>query len=462
MDYEFEGDLRSYQVEAAELLHREGRFVLADPTGVGKTRTALSAALAQVRATGEKALVVAPRFMCSSWVRSAEEVFNARVASVFGDTPSQRKKGAADVGIAEIVVTNYESIESFKKLTEGVEWAIVIADEGHYLQNRKSRRTKAFFSLVNKGRREIIPKVWILSATPIWGQLDSFWSILNILRPAEYSSFWRFVRRLCIVNETFFGVEISGVRPEMKSEAAYIVNKHVLRRERKDILKDLPPVSVKHIWLDAPKWLHKENAALRVLMKEEDSLSRGRLRTHLLDRNSFEFKDEEQEAVQKVPGYYVPAKRKALVELLKNEAGKKVILFLKYRDSAAAVCSWLDDAGLQNVSNSREPITGIVPVERREELIEEFEGREGSSILIGTMQTLGTGLDMQAANVSVFLEHPDNFAELQQAVGRLGRLGAERESTVYHLIQLGTLDERCYTSCLAKAGVYDVFLRVQK
>ena len=308
-----------HQKEGVEFLLRVKRAILADETGLGKTVTVLAAC-----ESFRKVLIVCPKYVASKWVEAASQF--GETIGVFGESKKQKVKALEQItSTTKFVVTNYESLlGDFKALNEG-EWDVVIADEAQYLQNRNSRRAKSFLKLTKKTEY-----LFLLTATPVWNQPDSLWHLLKIIYPKEYSSFWSFVYKFCIVKETPFGKEIKGLNPATESVLRNLIKPFTLRREKKNVL-GLDVRVEKVVWLDVDKKLHKESRHIRRLMGENGSLSMARTMVHLLDRESFEFEDEEKLYSSKIPS----VKKVAMTDILASHGGKKILVFVRYRKSSS-------------------------------------------------------------------------------------------------------------------------------
>lgn len=427
-----------HQVEGVEFLRKAKRAILADSTGTGKTITSLAAAKGRT-------LVVCPKRVGAKWVESAS-LFGTAVG-VLGNTKAQKTKQAGLSEGAQFVVTNYETLSSGIDVIVNGDWDTVIADEAQNLQGRKSKRSTIFKKMVRNSEL-----LFLLTATPVWNMLDSLWNLLNTLYPKEWSSYWRFVSDYCLVKITPFGTEIVGFNQARLPDLKLKMEPYLLRRDKKDILS-LPEQTVHEVWLDVDKRLLRESRNLRKQMRDYGSNSLERARVHLLDRNIFDFQGDERLYAEDIK----PAKKQALVDLLDTHRGEKVLLFVCYRRSAALVHSWVRETWDEWICP--DPITGEIPLGRRQEWLTEFTGVDGGAVLVGTIATLGTGVDgLQCASTAVFVEHPSMYTELDQCIGRIERIGSDRAATIYHLVQKGTIDQKVWMACQGRQHLSEAVL----
>lgn len=430
--------LMEHQVEGFLFLRNTKRCILADETGLGKTITSLAASIG-------KTLILCPKYVASKWVEAASQF--GETVGCFGATRKHKEKALKGFGKnTRFVVTNYETLTGGFEEIDKTKWECVIVDEAQFLQGRGSNRSKKAKALLKQ-----VEQVFLLTATPVWNQPDSLWMLLHLLYPKSFSSYWRFVNKYCIVNETPFGKEIKGNNPYTTGELRKEIEPFVIRRLKKDILS-LGQRNEEEIWLDVDPRLLKENRNVRRLMRDEGRVSLERARYHLLDRDSFDFEDEERLYSGKIP----PVKKEALEGLVKVHRGGKMLVFCVYQRSADKVHQWLVGMGLDWLNPT--PITGRLSVEEREKLIEDFKAAEGTCVLVGTARTMGTGLDLQAATIATFVEHPSLCSEVDQCIGRVERIGSVETAWIYHLIQRKSLDEKVYKACKAKQEISEAIL----
>ena len=87
-------------------------------------------------------------------------------------------------------------------------------------------------------------------------------------------------------------------------------------------------------------------------------------------------------------------------------------------------------------------LDGSVSERDRPEIIQRFNREDGPDLLLLTTAVGGLGLNLQAANIVIFLENSWNFAEDDQAIARAHRMGQSRQVTVFNLITDETIEAR--------------------
>lgn len=212
MDYRSE-TLYDYQREAAEFLACRDRALLALSPGLGKTLT--SAFAAGVRGF-DNVLVVCPASLLFYWKGELEK---------WAD--KLPRKPYPQVWHREIVpmddelmypdqfwaITNPETVTKHLDSFLAGDFDCLIVDESIMYKHRDSGRSKALKELAQS-----IDVCWLLSGAPATRYLDDMWHQFHILKPKGYSSYWRFARKYCYVDDTDWGSKVVANKPNAEAE----------------------------------------------------------------------------------------------------------------------------------------------------------------------------------------------------------------------------------------------------
>ena len=133
-----------------------------------------------------------------------------------------------------------------------------------------------------------------------------------------------------------------------------------------------------------------------------------------------------------------------------EDDGRKVLVFSFYRETLKAISSFLG-------SRCTQIINGSVPVERRQQIIDEFEDMPAGSVLLAQIGAGGTGLNIQAASVVIICEPQLKPSTENQAIARAHRMGQSRTVLVYRLLAADTIDERIDDMLKEKQAIFDAF-----
>jgi SNF2 family DNA or RNA helicase len=105
------------------------------------------------------------------------------------------------------------------------------------------------------------------------------------------------------------------------------------------------------------------------------------------------------------------------------------------------------------------PITGDVPADERQAVIEAFSAGPRDGVLVAQITVGGVGLNLQAASVAVLCEPQLTPAAESQAVARLHRMGQVRTVVAHRLLAEDGVDERIVELLAGKRRVFDAYVR---
>jgi len=143
---------------ALEAMDKTGGFLLADGTGVGKTRTQLAVAAAYAE-QGKKVLIVSKaEVLKPDWKSNKVSGSFAFDGQVMGAEP-ELTNGSKPLTKGKISITTYDQLSKVKGMVD--DDTIVIYDEAHSLKNSDSIRTKHGTEMADKAG-----KVLFATATP--------------------------------------------------------------------------------------------------------------------------------------------------------------------------------------------------------------------------------------------------------------------------------------------------------
>jgi len=171
-----------HQLEAAArvLRHMQGRAILADEVGLGKTIEA-GIVLSELRLRGlaGRTLVLAPAGLVGQWREELERKFALPCAIAdarFGS--ADPRSGAAPVATEPVVIASLAAArrERLAATLSAQSWDLVIVDEAHRLKNARSASARLARSLRAR-------YLLLLTATPIENRLADLFQLVSLVRP---------------------------------------------------------------------------------------------------------------------------------------------------------------------------------------------------------------------------------------------------------------------------------------
>jgi len=397
-----------FQVEGIKFLKGMKTALLADDMGLGKTAQAILAAR-ELSQLGN--LVICPASVKYNWKKEIDKWWPGRSIHI---VEGRSKK---EIPNTDFVIINYDLLISKPILMQLIhkKWAVLILDELHYLKNNSAKRTKAVY--YPKGIASCADRIWGLTGTPVLNRPIELFSHLKALCPdrlaPKYISRYDFAQRFCDARETKWGWDETGA--SNLAELSKILEGFMLRRLKKDVLKELPDKTYQTIYLKGKKTdIDKERRAY----EESKESMLGELAT--LRREN---------GVSKVP---------QIVEHVKNilEEKQKIVVFTYHKRVLADLKSALEDY-------SPVVVSGDTTSKSRLQMVDRFRTEPGVRVFIGQIQAAGVGIDglQDVCDTVVFAELHYVPGQLRQAIDRCHRIGQKNPVLVQFLVAEGSIDE---------------------
>lgn len=394
-------------------------------------------------------LIVCPASVKYNWLDEIKKFTNESVLVIDGVKEQRQKKWLAKGYFFKIV--GYETItcDLFIDKKKGQEvidnriagaqsvlssFDMLCVDEIHFLKRNTSQRSRALKLFKCKYRLG-------LTGTPIDGKLEEIQSIYQFLKPGLFPSKHKFLERYA--NLDFFGrvlgyKNIGQVREKIAP--------YYLRRLKTQVLKDLPPLLYKDIYVELePKEMKEYNEIVKGKSKvitESDAMS--------LLIKARQFCDFPQIVGLKNPSAKYACLEELLNELIK-ENHQKVIIFTQYRTTM--------DLLLKNLKDDYKilVINGDTDTKERVQLCKRFNEDKDIDILIGT-DAMSTGLNLQEADACIHYDDNYSPAIMIQRNNRCNRATSKKSAVVYRFITKDTVEQRVRAKIESKVQVNDALL----
>lgn len=205
--------LFDYQKDGARFLTNHDRAMLSLSPGLGKSLT--SAYAAGVRRFNN-VLVVCPASLLYYWKSELEKWADKLPTKPLIEVWHRKINSIPDVfgsGCQNWIITNPETVTKYLEGYIELDFQCMIVDESIMYKHRTSQRSKALKELAQN-----IETVWLLTGAPATRFLDDFWYQFHILKPKAYSSYWRFARKYCVVNDDQWGSKVVANKRNAEKE----------------------------------------------------------------------------------------------------------------------------------------------------------------------------------------------------------------------------------------------------
>lgn len=398
--------LRSYQVGAAFTALTRHNYMLNFEMGLGKTATALEVIrLAESR----KILVICPAMAKLVWQEEIRKWSEGSVQIIESGKDELEPS-------AKFVIVSYGLFKEHKKPSELLRsiyatlWETVVCDEGHYLKNPKSARTKAVSFLRTQHKRA---RYLILTGTPIDDRPMDLWGQLDLLYPQRYGTYWKFAFRYCEIHQSQYGMTVKGLREEYTEELLSRLQLVSSRVTKDDVAHMLPALSVQPVYV-APPARFNPREIVDVFDKEH--------RVHDNDWSKWLSRSSDK-------------KTEAALEWQSNVIGQSAML--TYRLSLAnRMYKLLNEKGYEAFL-----VTGEDSQKRRKEIIDNAAQVPNSVIVISMHSVKEAINNLVYCSQVLFLELDWRPGVMSQVMARFHRLTSVDPVNIYLMLCKGTIDE---------------------
>jgi SWI/SNF-related matrix-associated actin-dependent regulator 1 of chromatin subfamily A len=458
-----------YQVAGVEYILPRPAVILADEMGLGKTGQAL---LVMNMRHPVEALIVCPSILKYNWLKEARKWMIGKItAYVYESKKIRLYEGRITNHNKNTIlhIINYDILEKFKERLMGIPFNFFVADECHYIKNGDSKRSKISQELANKAKWKIF-----ITGTPIYNKPKDLFVSLNLIDPVMFGNFFSFASRYCGARKVKFNnksVMQYGAATNVDELNTILRANYMVRRMKKDVLKDLPDKLKDVIILnesDLDVLVQKEKKAVEDSAKEEERLKAEAEELKKLAANDKQFEElyknkvkslreikfknfgelsriRKEIALKKVP-YVI----EFVKEMLDNneDPQSKIVIFGHHKEV------------LQKIYQEMKKynpviITGEVSDGERQRAIMMFKEKNTTRVFVGSMGAAGTGVDglQQNCNTIVFAELDWTPALVDQAESRLQRIGQKNTVWVYHIVANESIDSRIIKLMMEKEKV---------
>lgn len=438
-------NLFPYQEKGVRFATFKEGAIIADEMGLGKTLQAIGTAVMKKALFGfKRCLIICPASLKGQWKQEIEK-FSDEQAVVVEGMPEERKI-IYKTGDAYFMIANYETVLRDLHEMNKMDTDFVILDE--------AQRIKNFSTITAQNIKRLKRKhALVITGTPLENRLIDLYSIVGFVDPDFLAPLWEFSYQHCYFDKQKKD-KIVGYYDLQK------LNKRLqpilLRREKKDVLKDLPkvtevtiPVKMHPIQADYHASFAKGIAS--ILAKKFISPFDWQKLMLLLNNmrmacDSSFLIDKETEHSPKL----VELKHVLLDKLDMANTRRKIIIFSEWVTMLNLIGRLLHDNGISYVQ-----LTGKVKVKNRKKLIEKFEKEPACQVFLSS-EAGGSGLNLQVADTVINFELPWNPAKKNQRIGRIDRLGQRnKQLTVLNFITLHSIEMKIASGLSLKQNLFD-------
>lgn len=420
-DYQWTGKFKPFdhQKKTASFLTLHPKAFCFNEQGTGKTASVIWAAdylmkLGLVR----RVLVLCPlSIMKSAWQQDLFKFAMHRSCSVaHGDAKARKKILAAN---ADFVIVNFDGLGVIKDEVLAGGFDLIVVDEASAYKNVATNRWKILRDIA-----ATVPRLWMLTGTPAAQSPVDAYGLARLVNPANTPKFYGAFRDSVMNKITQF----KWAPKPNAAEKVHKVLQPAIRFEKSQCL-DLPPVT--HMEREAPltsmQKLYYKTIKDKMRFEAADtavtSLNAATNINKLLQISGGAVYADDGTVIE----FDVSNRLNAVLEVI-EEAPQKVLVFVPFTHTIELLKEHLEKHGV-----TCDVINGKVPVNRRSEIVTNFQNDPDPRVLILQPQAASHGLTLTAASTIIWYAPVTSVETYLQANARINRPGQHHPMTIIHI-----------------------------
>ena len=431
---ELKGVLRSYQKTGFNWLKTLEKYgfggILADDMGLGKTIQIISLLLDEKNRTGKTSIVVCPSSLYINWEKEIKRFSSNIKTLIVSGNAEQRENLIGTIEDYDVVITSYDLLKRDIEKYEDFKFKYVIADEAQYIKNNNTKNAKALKDLKSEVR-------FALTGTPIENSLAELWSIFDFIMPGYLYTYKKFKDEF----ETLIIKENDNLVMEKLQR---LVAPFVLRRIKKDVLKELPDKTEQIMYSkmdeEQQKLYNSYLALAKVKMRQEiesNGFEKSKFKILSLITRLRQICCHPQLFLEDYSGE--SSKLNQCLEIIEGAiaAKHKILLFSGFTSMFDILTPELEKRGIEYSI-----LTGQTKVDTRIEMVDEFNKDDNIKVFLISLKAGGTGLNLTGADMVIHYDPWWNLSAQNQATDRAYRIGQRNNVQVFKLISENSIEEK--------------------
>lgn len=479
------------------------RYILADEVGLGKTIEA-GLIIEELKARGliKRILVVCPTGLVTQWNIEMEEKFGEKFRIILPEDYDTIRKitdnddvyGQFDqvispmdsikplekrIGWSEERIEQYNEERIYSIINSG--WDLVIIDEAHRVAGSSGEVARYKLGNLLAGAS---PYLLLLTATPHNGKTEPFLRLIRLVDEKAFPNMKAVVKEqvapyvirtekreaidnngnLLFKNRNTHIVELHWDERHSQQRKLYeMVSSYVSKNYNKALRNRGKNMWVIFLLIMMQRLVTSSTTAVRQSLQKRikileqqafqyESMTEAEFAEIDLEENmeetiaaiSMDIKSEIDDlnqivaVAQQAEYQYIDVKVEPLLSIVDDifaeDRNRKLIIFTEFVATQQYLSKLLKDRGY-----STSLLNGSLSIEERNLVLAEF--REETNILIST-DAGGEGLNLQFANYMINYDLPWNPMKIEQRIGRVDRIGQQRDVEIYNFVLADTVESR--------------------
>ncbi|MDR0520474.1 MAG: DEAD/DEAH box helicase [Planctomycetaceae bacterium] len=447
--------LYPFQAEGVRFLINRPSALLGDEMGLGKSIQVITAIRLLYRQGKMTSVgIVCPKAVLSDWaMKFSEWSPELRIIKVSGN---RFERAAQWQTPAHVHICTYESLRNDWKIVEKLpqqrqsystsahHFDLIVLDEIQKTKNPAAKLTKTVRDLQTSYR-------WGLSGTPLENGIQDLITICETLKPGifirkrilndgyqyDVRNYTDLLNRCSTIYTEGYGYNTDIIK--------LLYQPIFLRRRVKDVMKEMPEKITHEVWLDLPRkqreaYTAAEQSGITELKKMGTKITL----QHVLGIIN---------KLKQICNYYggESVKLEHLQEKLGDltEEGNKALVFSQYPNETLRRI----EPELQKFN----PVIydGSLSDARREKVVNNFQHTDDNQVMLLSLKAGNAGITLTRANYIYHFDMWWNPAVMNQAVGRVLRIGQTKTVFERFLLTKGTIEEKIYRKVQQKQVLFN-------
>lgn len=421
-DYKWTGKLTpfAHQKTTASFLSLRKRAFCFSEAGTGKTASVIWATdylIAKKRV--KRVLVLCPlSIMKAAWQNDLFKFAMHRSCSVAHGAAAQRKKVIA--AGAEFVIINFDGLAVVEQEIIDGGFDMIVVDEATAYKNAQTARWK----VLNRILKQTKPWLWMLTGTPAaQSPLDAY-GLAKLVNPDNCPRSYSTFRDSVMYKITQFKW---GVKPQAEG-IVHRMLQPAIRFEKSQCL-DLPKVTA--VEREAPLTAQqkkyytqlKSQMLIEAAGEEVSAVNAATQINKLLQISGGAVYSDTGEVVH----FDVSNRIKAVLEVL-GETTRKVLVFVPFTHTIELLRETLEKEKI-----SCDVINGKVNLNKRSDIVADFQSKPNPRVLLIQPQAASHGLTLTEADTIIWYAPVTSVETYLQANARIDRPGQKHPMTIVHI-----------------------------
>ena len=329
----------------------------------------------------------------------------------------------------DVVITSYDYLKRDIEHYENFHFTYQIIDEAQYIKNHNTKNAVSVKQIQAAHR-------FALTGTPIENSLAELWSIFDFLMPGYLYTYPYFKKQyeIPIVKEN---------DPITLKELKRMVEPFILRRVKKDVLKELPEKVEHTMMIELDEETRKLYMANVSLIREDlhksfkqKGFENSKIMVLSMLTRLRQLCCDPRLLYENYQG--VGNKINACMEFIENcrASGKKVLLFSQFTSLLSLIEKELKQREIDYYL-----LKGSTPKVQRQQYVNAFNV-DATPVFLISLKAGGTGLNLTSAEVVIHFDPWWNVSAQNQATDRAYRIGQHNNVQVVKLIAKDTIEEK--------------------